>query len=291
MTIQNYPVLSADTGLSAYMAKIKQFPVLTADEEYSLATKVAHEKDIDSAHQLVTSHLRLVAKIANGYKGYGLPLVDIISEGNIGLMQAVKRFIPEKGVRLATYATWWIKAAIQEYILRSWSLVKIGTTAAQKKLFFNLRQIKNKIVNFANRSLTHQEIKDIADELSVPEHEVSSMEQRMYHTDASLNEQVNNHSYQGDSSTTEKIDMLESTDSDHELIIGDVQEAAHRKQLLLNALDQLNERERDIIIKRRLTSPTVTLDELSKIYKVSCERIRQIEYRAFEKMKECIAGH
>lgn len=284
MAFMNYPVLSAESGLAEYMQQIKKFPVLTAEQEYDLACKVSKDKDLDSAHQLVTSHLRLVAKIANGYRGYGLPITDIISEGNIGLMQAVKRFVPEKGFRLATYAMWWIKASIQEYILRSWSLVKIGTTTAQKKLFFNLRKIKNRILSFDTRSLTQGEIQDIADELKVPVHEVVSMDQRLSNADSSLNEVITSNDGAG-YDTTEKLELLEAHDSDHEEQISDIQEVNFQRQKLLEALESLNDREKDIILKRRLTEPAITLDELSQHHKVSRERIRQIEVRAFEKLK------
>ncbi|MCH2037536.1 MAG: RNA polymerase sigma factor RpoH [Rickettsiales bacterium] len=287
MASVNYPVLSAESGLAEYMQQIKKFPVLTAEQEYDLACKVSKEKDLESAHQLVTSHLRLVAKIANGYRGYGLPITDIISEGNIGLMQAVKRFVPEKGFRLATYAMWWIKASIQEYILRSWSLVKIGTTTAQKKLFFNLRKIKNRILSFDTRSLTQGEIQDIADELEVPVHEVVSMDQRLSNADSSLNEVITSNDRAG-YDTTEKLELLEAQDSDHEAQISDIQEVNFQRQKLLEALESLNDREKDIILKRRLTEPAITLDELSQHYEVSRERIRQIEVRAFEKLKSHI---
>jgi RNA polymerase sigma-32 factor len=261
------------------MEQIKKFPLLEAKEEYMLAKAWKNQGDIKSAHKLVTSHLRLVAKIASGYRGYGLPLSDLISEGNIGMMHAVKRFEPEKGFRLATYAMWWIKASIQEYILRSWSLVKIGTTAAQKKLFFNLKKIKSKISAIEDGDLTPDQVDKIATELSVPHKEVISMNRRISGSDYSLNSPVT------DDSSGEWQDWLEDDTQNQEASFADTEEYLIKKNILSDSLEYLNERERDIISERQLSENPLTLEELSNRYGVSRERIRQIEAKAFEKLQ------
>jgi RNA polymerase sigma-32 factor len=274
----NLPVLSNEGGLAAYLAQIKKFPMLAAEEEYMLAKNWQSTGNIKSAEKLVTSHLRLVAKIAMGYKGYGLPLNEMISEGNVGLMQAVKKFEPEKGFRLATYAMWWIKASIQEYILRSWSLVKIGTTTAQKKLFFNLKKIKNQIAPRSEGDLKKEHVEDIAKRLSVSEEEVISMNRRLSGKEQSLNAPIGE---DGD----EWQDWVVDKDMDHELKISQSDEMEQRKDLLQDSIKVLNEREKKILYSRRLTDEPLTLDELSKKYKISRERVRQIENKAFEKLQ------
>jgi RNA polymerase sigma-32 factor len=261
------------------MEQIKKFPLLEAKEEYMLAKAWKNHGDVKAAHKLVTSHLRLVAKIASGYRGYGLPLSDLISEGNIGMMHAVKRFEPEKGFRLATYAMWWIKASIQEYILRSWSLVKIGTTAAQKKLFFNLKKIKSKISAIEDGDLTPDQVDKIATELSVPHKEVISMNRRISGSDYSLNSPVT------DDNSGEWQDWLEDDTQDQEASFADTEEYLIKKNILSDSLNYLNERERDIISERQLSENPLTLEELSNRYGVSRERIRQIEAKAFEKLQ------
>jgi len=261
------------------MEQIKKFPLLQAKEEYMLARAWKNQGDVKAAHKLVTSHLRLVAKIASGYRGYGLPLSDLISEGNIGMMHAVKRFEPEKGFRLATYAMWWIKASIQEYILRSWSLVKIGTTAAQKKLFFNLKKIKSKISAIEDGDLTPDQVDKIATELSVPHKEVVSMNRRISGSDYSLNSPVT------DDSSGEWQDWLEDDTQNQEASFADTEEYLIKKNILSDSLEYLNERERDIISERQLSENPLTLEELSNRYGVSRERIRQIEAKAFEKLQ------
>jgi RNA polymerase sigma-32 factor len=261
------------------MEQIKKFPLLEAKEEYMLAKAWKNQGDVKAAHKLVTSHLRLVAKIASGYRGYGLPLSDLISEGNIGMMHAVKRFEPEKGFRLATYAMWWIKASIQEYILRSWSLVKIGTTAAQKKLFFNLKKIKSKISAIEDGDLTPDQVDKIATELSVPHKEVISMNRRISGSDYSLNAPVT------DDSSGEWQDWLEDDTQNQEASFADTEEYLIKKNILSDSLEYLNERERDIISERQLSENPLTLEELSNRYGVSRERIRQIEAKAFEKLQ------
>jgi RNA polymerase sigma-32 factor len=261
------------------MEQIKKFPLLEAKEEYMLAKAWKNQGDVKAAHKLVTSHLRLVAKIASGYRGYGLPLSDLISEGNIGMMHAVKRFEPEKGFRLATYAMWWIKASIQEYILRSWSLVKIGTTAAQKKLFFNLKKIKSKISAIEDGDLTPDQVDKIATELSVPHKEVISMNRRISGSDYSLNSPVT------DDSSGEWQDWLEDDTQNQEASFADTEEYLIKKNILSDSLEDLNERERDIISERQLSENPLTLEELSNRYGVSRERIRQIEAKAFEKLQ------
>ena len=278
----NLPAPSPDTGLSRYMQEIRKFPMLEPEEEYMLAKRWVEEQDTEAAHKMVTSHLRLAAKIAMGYRGYGLPQSEVISEANVGLMKAVKRFDPEKGFRLATYAMWWIRASIQEYILRSWSLVKMGTTSAQKKLFFNLRKAKSRIGALEDGDLHPEKLKQIATDLGVTEEEVVMMNRRLSGGDASLNAMVG--SSDGESSM-EWQDWLEDTDADQ---AGDYEyrdELETRKELLAEAMSVLNEREQDILTKRRLSEAVITLEELSEEYGVSRERVRQIEVRAFEKLQ------
>ena len=273
------PALSNEGGLSHYLQQIKKFPMLTEKQEINLANKWRNEGDTSAAHQLVTSHLRLVAKIAMGYRGYGLPVTELISEGNIGLMQAVKKYDPDKGFRLATYAMWWIRAAIQEYVLKSWSLVKIGTTAAQKKLFFNLKKLKNQLSDYSDGNLKPHQVKEIADRLDVSEKEVTEMEGRMSGNDYSLNAVV---SAEGEEEWQE---WLVDEDADHEIKIAENEEISKRKELLSKAINILNDREKNIIKDRKLSEDPKTLDELSKEYKISRERIRQIEERAFQKLQ------
>ena len=275
----NLPALSNEGGLSAYLEQIKKFPMLDAEEEYMLAKNWKTTGNIKAAEKLVTSHLRLVAKIAMGYKGYGLPVNEMISEGNVGLMQAVKKFEPEKGFRLATYAMWWIKASIQEYILRSWSLVKIGTTTAQKKLFFNLKKLKNQIAPQTEGDLRDEHVNKIANKLDVSKDEVVSMNRRLSGKEFSLNTQVGE---DGD----EWQDWLVDKELDHDLKFAYQEEMEQRKDLLKNSIKILNEREKQILYSRRLNDNPVTLEELSKKYKVSRERIRQIENKAFEKLQK-----
>ena len=276
--ISNLPTPSVGS-LSLYLTQIKKFPMLDAEEEYMLAKNWRESGSLQSAHKLVTSHLRLVAKIAMGYKGYGLPLNEMISEGNVGLMQAVKKFEPEKGFRLATYAMWWIRASIQEYILRSWSLVKIGTTTAQKKLFFNLKKIKNQIAPRTEGDLKDNHVKDIAKRLSVSEDEVVSMNRRLSGKEQSLNAPIGE---DGD----EWQDWVVDKEMDHELKIAQTEEMDQRKDLLQDSIKILNDREKNILYSRRLTDDPITLDDLSKKYKISRERVRQIENKAFEKLQK-----
>ena len=278
---KNLPVLT-DGSLSDYLNEIKKFPMLTSEEEFMLAKAWVDHDDRKSAHRLVTSHLRLAAKIALGYRGYGLPINEVVSEANVGLMQAVKRFDPDKGFRLATYAMWWIKASIQEYILRSWSLVKMGTTSAQKKLFFNLRKAKNRIGVMEDGELHPDNVKSIAENLNVSQEEVISMNRRMGGGDASLNVLVNNNN----EGTLEWQDWIEDEDSDHASKFADKQELDSRRTLLKSALTALNQRECEILTKRKLIDDPLTLEELSNEYNVSRERIRQIEVRAFEKLQK-----
>jgi RNA polymerase sigma-32 factor len=268
------------SGLSIYLAQIKKFPMLDAEEEYMLAKNWRENGNLQSAHKLVTSHLRLVAKIAMGYRGYGLPVNELISEGNLGLMQAVKKFDPEKGFRLATYAMWWIKAAIQEYVLRSWSLVKMGTTTAQKKLFFNLKKIKNQIAIGQEGDLRDEQVKEISKRLNVNSHEVVNMNRRMMGQEKSLNDPIKS------GETDEWQDWLVDDTLDQELIISQKQEYDDKKELLNIAMKILNEREKEIITARRLSEEPQTLEELSKKYKISRERVRQIETKAFEKLQK-----
>ena len=277
----NLPAPSPEAGLSRYLQEIRKFPMLEPEEEYMLARRWADEQDPEAAHKLVTSHLRLAAKIAMGYRGYGLPQSEVISEANVGLMQAVKRFDPEKGFRLATYAMWWIRASIQEYILRSWSLVKMGTTSAQKKLFFNLRKAKARIGALDEGDLHPENVKKIATDLGVSEDEVVSMNRRLSGGDASLNAVV---SSDGDGSM-EWQDWLEDEAADHAADFENKDEVEFRLDLLKKAMSFLNEREQDILHKRRLQDKPSTLEELSAEYTVSRERIRQIEVRAFEKLQ------
>lgn len=278
------PAISPDGNLSRYLEQIRQFPMLEASEEYELATSWKDRGDVEAAHKLVTSHLRLVAKIAMGYRGYGLPMADLISEGNLGMMHAVKKFEPEKGFRLATYAMWWIKAAIQEYILRSWSLVKIGTTSAQKKLFFNLRRLKNKIQDVDQGHLQPEQITTIAETLDVSEADVISMDQRMAGRDHSLNTTI---SSDGDQ-VTEWQDWLEDESADQETSFAEAEEFNARKNLMVQAMASLNPREQRIIEARRLSDPPLTLEELAGEFEVSRERVRQIEVRAFEKLSSAV---
>tara|TARA_B100000700_G_scaffold55171_1_gene59060 strand:- start:27 stop:920 length:894 start_codon:yes stop_codon:yes gene_type:complete len=278
-TNYNLPALSNEGGLSAYLSQIKKFPMLDAEEEYMLAKNWRATGNIKSAEKLVTSHLRLVAKIAMGFRGYGLPVSEMISEGNIGLMQAVKKFKPEKGFRLATYAMWWIKASIQEYILRSWSLVKIGTTTAQKKLFFNLKKIKNQIAPKSEGDLRDEHVSEIANKLDVSEEEVVSMNRRLSGKEFSLNSKVGE---DGD----EWQDWLEDKELDHDLRFAQKEEMEQRKDLLLDSIKILNNREKEILYARRLNEVPITLEDLSKKYKISRERIRQIENKAFEKLQK-----
>ncbi len=281
MKNSNLPALS-DGSLSDYLNEIKKFPMLSSEEEFMLAKAWVDHDDKKSAHRLVTSHLRLAAKIALGYRGYGLPINEVVSEANVGLMQAVKRFDPDKGFRLATYAMWWIKASIQEYILRSWSLVKMGTTSAQKKLFFNLRKAKSRIGVMEDGELHPDNVKSIAENLNVSQDEVISMNRRMGGGDASLNVLVNNNN----EGTLEWQDWIEDEDSDHAAKFADKQELDSRRVLLKSALTSLNQRECEIITKRKLIDDPLTLEELSNEYNVSRERIRQIEVRAFEKLQK-----
>jgi RNA polymerase sigma-32 factor len=279
----NLPAPSPEQGLNRYLQEIRKFPLLEPEEEYMLAKAWVDHQDSESAHKLVTSHLRLAAKIAMGYRGYGLPQAEVISEANVGLMQAVKRFDPEKGFRLATYAMWWIRAAIQEYILRSWSLVKLGTTSAQKKLFFNLRKAKSKIGALEEGDLRPENVAQIAHDLNVTEDEVISMNRRLSGGDASLNAQVG--AADGDGATQWQ-DWLEDEDADQAEAYAESDELEIRRAMLVAAMDVLNEREKDILMQRRLRDDPVTLEELSTQYEVSRERIRQIEVRAFEKLQD-----
>ena len=277
------PVLANEGGLSRYLDEIRKFPMLEPSEEYMLAKRWREHGDREAAHKLVTSHLRLVAKIAMGYRGYGLPVSELISEGNIGLMQGVKKFEPDRGFRLATYAMWWIRASIQEYILRSWSLVKMGTTSAQKKLFFNLRKAKAKLGALEEGDLRPENVKQIAHDLSVTEQEVIEMNRRLSGGDASLNATVG--SGEGES-TAQWQDWLEDTNADQASQYAEEDELDTRRSMLTAAMDVLNERERDILTERRLRDDPVTLEALSERYGVSRERIRQIEVRAFEKLQD-----
>jgi RNA polymerase sigma-32 factor len=278
------PALTPDDNLSKYLARIRSFPILEKDEEYMLAKAWSEREDVEAAHQLVTSHLRLVAKIAMGYRGYGLPLSDLISEGNIGMMHAVKKFDPERGFRLATYAMWWIKASIQEYILRSWSLVKIGTTAAQKKLFFNLRRLKGKIDAIDGGDLRPEQVTHIAETLDVDESEVISMNQRMSGGDKSLNTPMASDIDGGG----EWQDWIEDNRENQEVAFAEREEFEAQYSVMRDAIESLNPREQRIIQARRLSEPPLTLEDLSEEFEVSRERIRQIEVRAFEKLAEAV---
>ncbi|HEX8620757.1 MAG TPA: RNA polymerase sigma factor RpoH [Allosphingosinicella sp.] len=279
------PAMSGEAGLNRYLAEIKKFPILAPEEEYMLAKRWTEHQDTDAAAKLVNSHLRLVAKIAMGYRGYGLPVSELISEGNIGLMQGVKKFEPERGFRLATYAMWWIRASIQEFILRSWSLVKMGTTAAQKKLFFNLRRMKNQIEAFEDGDLKPEDVTKIATDLGVSEEDVISMNRRMaMGGDTSLNVPLRE---EGDGQWQ---DWLVDTDPLQDERVADAQESEVRHELLIEAMKALNDREKHILTERRLTDEPKTLEELSQVYDVSRERIRQIEVRAFEKLQKALMG-
>jgi len=279
---KNLPAPSPENGLNRYLQEIRKFPMLEPGQEYMLAKRWIEEQDADAAHQMVTSHLRLAAKIAMGYRGYGLPQAEVISEANVGLMQAVKRFDPEKGFRLATYAMWWIRASIQEYILRSWSLVKMGTTSAQKKLFFNLRKAKSRIGALDEGDMHPDNVEKIAGDLGVSEAEVISMNRRLSGGDASLNAMIG---ADGESSM-EWQDWLEDEDADQAADYEFQDELSIRRDMLNSAMTGLNDRERDILTQRRLVDEVKTLEELSEIYGVSRERVRQIEVRAFEKLQE-----
>jgi RNA polymerase sigma-32 factor len=280
MSSRGVPALSGEGGLSRYLSEIRKFPLLEPEEEYMFAKRWREHEDPESARRLVTSHLRLVAKIAMGYRGYGLPLSEIVAEGNVGLMQAVKRFEPDRGFRLATYAMWWIRAAIQEYILRSWSQVKMGTTAAQKKLFFNLRKAKNRIGAIEDGDMRPEQVREIADKLAVPEEEVINMNRRLSGPDSSLNAPLRS------DSESEWQDWLVDDTLDQETRLADAEEMGERHDLLTSALGELTDRERDIIEARRLRDDPATLEELSQKYGVSRERVRQIEVRAFEKLQQ-----
>ena len=279
---KNLPAPSPEQGLNRYMQEIRKFPMLEPEQEYMLAKRWVDHEDTDAAHQMVTSHLRLAAKIAMGYRGYGLPQAEVISEANVGLMQAVKRFDPEKGFRLATYAMWWIRASIQEYILRSWSLVKLGTTSAQKKLFFNLRKAKSRIGALEDGDLRPENVKRIASDLGVTEDEVISMNRRMSGGDASLNAQVGS---EGEG-TAQWQDWLEDESANTAADYEAHDELDARREMLAEAMTVLNDREKDILMQRRLAEETITLEDLSGQYDVSRERIRQIEVRAFEKLQK-----
>jgi RNA polymerase sigma-32 factor len=279
MSSRGVPALQNDSGLSRYLTEIRKFPLLTPEDEYMFAKRLKEHGDAEAARKLVTSHLRLVAKIAMGYRGYGLPISEIVSEGNVGLMQAVKRFDPDKGFRLATYAMWWIRASIQEYVLRSWSMVKLGTTAAQKKLFFNLRKAKSHIGAIEEGDLTPAHTAKLADQLGVSEREVTDMNRRLSGPDSSLNAPLRS------DSESEWQDWLADDTMDQETRLAEREELGDRHDLLSNAMSTLTERERDIIQARRLQDEPATLEELSQKYGVSRERVRQIEVRAFEKLQ------
>ncbi len=282
MTHSNLPVLSPESGLRRYLQDIQKFPVLEAEEEYMLAKRWREHGDKEAAEKLVTSHLRLVAKMAMGYRGYGLSLAEMISEGNIGLMHAVKKFEPEKGFRLATYAMWWIKASIQEYVLRSWSLVKMGSSLAQKRLFFNLRRLKSRLGAYDENALSPEQLKEIASELDVDPEEVEAMHARMVGGDHSLNAHV------GAEGDEEWINLLASGEESHENLLAENQEYRQRAASLALALESLNERERDIVQQRRLQEEPATLEDLSQQYGISRERVRQIEVRAMEKLQNAM---
>ena len=282
MAVRNLPSLVSDSNLARYLAEIRQFPMLEQSEEFMLAKRWQEHQDTEAAHKMVTSHLRLVAKIAMGYRGYGLPMSEVISEGNVGLMQAVKRFDPDKGFRLATYAMWWIRAAIQEYILHSWSLVKIGTTAAQKKLFFNLRRVKGQLKALEEGDLRPETVKEIATRLDVPESDVVDMNRRMAAPDHSLNAPVR---MDGEGEWQEWL--VDEGDS-QETMLAESQEFGRRQKLLNRALTLLNPRERRILSERRLKDEPTTLEDLSKEFGISRERVRQIEVRAFDKVQRAI---
>ncbi len=281
--LPSVPALGGEQSLNRYLAEIKKFPILAPEQEYMLAKRYQEHEDPEAAAQLVTSHLRLVAKIAMGYRGYGLPVSELISEGNIGLMQGVKKFEPDRGFRLATYAMWWIKASIQEFILRSWSLVKMGTTAAQKKLFFNLRRMKKNLDAYEDTDLHPDDVAKIATELGVSETEVVNMNRRMMMGgDASLNVSLR------EEGEGQWMDILEDENPLQDEVVAEAEEKFVRHEMLVEAMDSLNERERDILTERRLTENPKTLEELSQVYNVSRERVRQIEVRAFEKLQKAM---
>jgi len=280
----NLPILSSEGNLAFYLQEIKKFPLLSAEEEFMLAKRFKEHGDTKAAHKLVTSHLRLVAKIAMGYRGYGLPITDLISEGNVGIMQAVKKFDPDKGFRLATYAMWWIRAQIQEYVLHSWSLVKIGTTAAQKKLFFNLKKLKNQLQSINDGKLSPDNVREIANRLDVKEVEVTDMENRLFSGDQSLNTQV------ADEANTEWQDLIADGAETQDIIVEKKDEYMHRKKLITKALQILNPREKEILEYRRLRDKPIKLEELSQKYKISRERVRQIEEKALEKLTKEISN-
>ncbi len=285
MATTTIPALTNEGSLARYLQEIRKFPLLEPEEEYMLAKRWREHEDSDAAHKLVTSHLRLVAKIAMGYRGYGLPLSELISEGNVGMMQAVKRFDPDRGFRLATYAMWWIRASIQEYILHSWSLVKMGTTAAQKKLFFNLRKVKNQMQAMEEGDLSPEHVKKIAHDLSVPEADVINMNRRLASQDHSLNAPLR---VEGEG---EWQDWLVDETESQEIKLAEAQELERRQNLLQRALKSLNPRERDILVERRLRDEPTTLEDLSQKYSVSRERVRQIEVRAFEKLQKAMKAY
>ncbi|ESQ86242.1 RNA polymerase sigma 70 [Asticcacaulis sp. AC466] len=278
------PALSPDGGLNRYLSEIRKFPMLAKDEEFMLAKRWAEHQDPKAAHRLVTSHLRLVAKIAMGYRGYGLPVGEVISEGNVGLMQAVKKFDPDRGFRLATYAMWWIKASIQEYVLRSWSLVKMGTTAAQKKLFFNLRKVKSEISALEEGDLKHDQVEQIATKLGVSEADVISMNRRMSSPDSSLNAPLR--ASEGESEWQDWL--VDDTQQSQETVLADSEEYDQRMTLMRAAMGELNDREKEILTERRLKDNPTTLEDLAERFGVSRERVRQIEVRAFEKLQKAM---
>ena len=282
-SLPNLPVLTPEGNLSRYLQEIRKFPMLEKEEEYMLAKRWREHDDVDAAHKLVTSHLRLVAKIAMGYRGYGLPVGELISEGNVGMMQAVKRFDPDRGFRLATYAMWWIRASIQEYVLHSWSLVKMGTTAAQKKLFFNLRKIKSQMKAIDEGDLPPEKVQEIAERLDVTEDDVVQMNRRLAAPDNSLNAPLRT-----DGEGGEWQDWLVDESDSQEETLGEREEYSERMRLLRDAMKSLNEREQHIIAERRLRDDPTTLEELSQHYGISRERVRQIEVRAFEKLQKAI---
>ena len=281
-TLSSVPVISSESNLSRYLQEIRKFPMLAAEEEYMLAKSWQEHENSEAAHKLVTSHLRLVAKIAMGYRGYGLPLSELISEGNVGMMQAVKRFDPDRGFRLATYAMWWIRAAIQEYILHSWSLVKMGTTAAQKKLFFNLRRLKGQMQAIEEGDMSPEQVRHIATTLEVPEQDVVQMNRRLSAPDHSLNAPLRA------DSEGEWQDWLVDETANQEISLAESEELGKRRKLLAQAMEHLNERERHILMERRLRDNPTTLEDLSQKYGISRERVRQIEVRAFEKLQKAI---
>ena len=274
------PILSSEGSLSLYLQEIKRFPILSANEEYMLAKRYKEHGDTEAAHKLVTSHLRLVAKIAMGYRGYGLPITDLISEGNVGIMQAVKKFDPDKGFRLATYAMWWIRAQIQEYVLHSWSLVKIGTTAAQKKLFFNLKKLKNQLKSIDDENLSPENVREIATKLNVKEAEVMDMENRLFSSDQSLNSPISHEK------ESEWQDMIVDDKETQDIKYENQNELNYRKNLFNKAMNILNSREKEIIKSRKLNDKPLKLEELSKKYNISRERVRQIEEKAIEKLQK-----